>query len=211
MVLCDTNTVHWSLPIFKYACCFLFIWIICKYILFVLFSLNSINSNKNSCEFRSQQYCVFYKRIDYEHKKITSTPKSHQKGTMLLWNRPRLYRQKCDRRHTHTWPSIAMIWLTKKHMFRYTIFVVTWIRDRYQGIRCDKMLWANRIHCKALLAFFFFWFYWNDFDFFSELIRNQTLKFLSKTLPVLKTDDTLPKVTQVPSEDGLDSLDVNNG
>lgn len=31
----------------------------------------------------------------------------------------------------------------------------------------------------------------------SELIRNQTLKFLSKTLPILKADDTLPKVTQV--------------
>lgn len=31
----------------------------------------------------------------------------------------------------------------------------------------------------------------------SELIRNQTLKFLSKTLPVLKADDTLPKVTQI--------------
>lgn len=36
------------------------------------------------------------------------------------------------------------------------------------------------------------------FHFFSsELIRNQTLKFLSKTLPVLKADDTLPKVTQI--------------
>lgn len=31
----------------------------------------------------------------------------------------------------------------------------------------------------------------------SELIRNQTLKFLSKTLPILKADDTLPKVTQI--------------
>ncbi|KAG5681642.1 hypothetical protein PVAND_011057 [Polypedilum vanderplanki] len=30
-----------------------------------------------------------------------------------------------------------------------------------------------------------------------ELIRNQTLKFLSKTLPILKADDTLPKVTQI--------------
>lgn len=29
------------------------------------------------------------------------------------------------------------------------------------------------------------------------MIRNQTLKFLSKTLPILKADDTLPKVTQV--------------
>lgn len=45
---------------------------------------------------------------------------------------------------------------------------------------------------------------------FSELIRNQTLKFLSKTLPVLKADDTLPKVTQIPEEDSLDVLD-NNG
>lgn len=45
---------------------------------------------------------------------------------------------------------------------------------------------------------------------FSELIRNQTLKFLSKTLPVLKADDTLPKVTQIPEEDSLDVLE-NNG
>lgn len=45
---------------------------------------------------------------------------------------------------------------------------------------------------------------------FSELIRNQTLKFLSKTLPVLKADDTLPKVTQIPEEDSLHVLD-NNG
>lgn len=36
---------------------------------------------------------------------------------------------------------------------------------------------------------------------FSELIRNQTLKFLSKTLPILKADDTLPKVTQVVDND----------
>jgi len=43
-----------------------------------------------------------------------------------------------------------------------------------------------------------------------ELIRNQTLKFLSKTLPVLKADDTLPKVTQIPEEDSLDVLN-NNG
>lgn len=36
----------------------------------------------------------------------------------------------------------------------------------------------------------------------SELIRNQTLQFLSKTLPILKADDTLPKVAQIlPSEE----------
>lgn len=38
----------------------------------------------------------------------------------------------------------------------------------------------------------------------SELIRNQTLKFLSKTLPILKADDTLPKVTQVVENDLID-------
>lgn len=36
--------------------------------------------------------------------------------------------------------------------------------------------------------------------FSSELIRNRTLDFLSKTLPVLKADDTLPKVTQILDE-----------
>lgn len=45
---------------------------------------------------------------------------------------------------------------------------------------------------------------------FSELIRNQTLKFLSKTLPVLKADDTLPKVTQIPEDESVDVLE-NNG
>lgn len=39
----------------------------------------------------------------------------------------------------------------------------------------------------------------------SELIRNQTLKFLSKTLPILKADDTLPKVTQVIENDLIDN------
>lgn len=44
---------------------------------------------------------------------------------------------------------------------------------------------------------------------FSELIRNRTLDFLSKTLPVLKADDTLPKVTQILDEP-IDVVD-NNG
>lgn len=43
----------------------------------------------------------------------------------------------------------------------------------------------------------------------SELIRNQTLKFLSKTLPILKADDTLPKVTQVIENDLIDNNGVN--
>lgn len=52
-----------------------------------------------------------------------------------------------------------------------------------------------------------------NFSFFtsSELIRNQTLKFLSKTLPVLKADDTLPKVTQIPQDEVLDTFENNNG
>ena len=29
-----------------------------------------------------------------------------------------------------------------------------------------------------------------------ELIKNKTLEFFSKTLPILKADETLPKVTQ---------------
>lgn len=45
--------------------------------------------------------------------------------------------------------------------------------------------------------------------FVSELIRNRTLDFLSKTLPVLKADDTLPKVTQI-SDDPVNVID-NNG
>ena len=40
---------------------------------------------------------------------------------------------------------------------------------------------------------------------FSELLRNHTLKFLSRTLPILKDDDTLPKVTQVVENDFLES------
>ncbi|KAH8346346.1 hypothetical protein KR084_006321, partial [Drosophila pseudotakahashii] len=43
-----------------------------------------------------------------------------------------------------------------------------------------------------------------------ELIRNQTLKFLSKTLPVLKADDTLPKVTQIIRDEPVEQLDSNN-
>lgn len=46
---------------------------------------------------------------------------------------------------------------------------------------------------------------------FSELIRNQTLKFLSKTLPVLKADDTLPKVTQIPQDEVPDVFENDNG
>lgn len=44
----------------------------------------------------------------------------------------------------------------------------------------------------------------------SELIRNQTLKFLSKTLPVLKADDTLPKVTQIIRDEPVEQLENNN-
>jgi hypothetical protein len=43
----------------------------------------------------------------------------------------------------------------------------------------------------------------------SELMRNQTLKFLSKTLPVLKTDDTLPKVTQIIPDETVEQFDEN--
>lgn len=39
---------------------------------------------------------------------------------------------------------------------------------------------------------------------FSELIRNHTLKFLSKALPALKADGTLPKVTEIFQEQMLD-------
>jgi hypothetical protein len=42
-----------------------------------------------------------------------------------------------------------------------------------------------------------------------ELIRNQTLKFLSKTLPILKADDTLPKVTQIIPEEPVANIDSN--
>ena len=42
------------------------------------------------------------------------------------------------------------------------------------------------------------------------MIRNHTLKFLSKTLPVLKADDTLPKVTQIIRDDPVENLDSNN-
>lgn len=42
------------------------------------------------------------------------------------------------------------------------------------------------------------------------MIRNHTLKFLSKTLPVLKADDTLPKVTQIIRDDPVEQVDNNN-
>lgn len=51
--------------------------------------------------------------------------------------------------------------------------------------------------------------YDNDLSHSSELIRNQTLKFLSKTLPVLKGDDTLPKVTQIIPDESVDTLEDN--
>lgn len=37
----------------------------------------------------------------------------------------------------------------------------------------------------------------------SELIRNMTLKYLSRTLPILKADETLPKVAQLEQQDDL--------
>lgn len=46
----------------------------------------------------------------------------------------------------------------------------------------------------------------NYYDFidhqfvFSELIRNMTLKYLSRTLPILKADETLPKVAQMQDD-----------
>lgn len=46
---------------------------------------------------------------------------------------------------------------------------------------------------------------------YSELIRNQTLRFLSKTLPVLKADETLPKVTQIQQDDLPDGFDYASG
>lgn len=49
----------------------------------------------------------------------------------------------------------------------------------------------------------------NSYIHFSELIRNRTLDFLSKTLPVLKADDTLPKVAQI-IDDPVNVID-NNG
>lgn len=42
------------------------------------------------------------------------------------------------------------------------------------------------------------------------MIRNHTLKFLSKTLPVLKADDTLPKVTQIIRDDPVEPVENNN-
>lgn len=60
------------------------------------------------------------------------------------------------------------------------------------------------IHCKCLKHLkqvqddLFF------ISFRSELIRNQTLKFLSRTLPILKADNTLPKVTQIVENDLID-------
>lgn len=42
------------------------------------------------------------------------------------------------------------------------------------------------------------------------MIRNHTLKFLSKTLPVLQADDTLPKVTQILRDDPVEQVDNNN-
>lgn len=67
---------------------------------------------------------------------------------------------------------------------------------------------ANRIHCKLRDSCSFCSISHIQFDLFSEVIRNRTLDFLSKTLPVLKADDTLPKVTQILDEP-VDVIDQN--
>lgn len=48
-------------------------------------------------------------------------------------------------------------------------------------------------------------YYKTNIIIFSELIRNHTLKYLSRTLPILRADDTLPKVAQLQEE-----LDAQN-
>lgn len=34
------------------------------------------------------------------------------------------------------------------------------------------------------------------YNFSSDLVKNKTLEFFSKTLPILQVDETLPKVTK---------------
>ncbi|XP_044735497.1 uncharacterized protein LOC123297783 [Chrysoperla carnea] len=43
-----------------------------------------------------------------------------------------------------------------------------------------------------------------------ELIRNHTLRFLSRTLPILKSDDTLPKVAQLQAVNPLEHNNINS-
>lgn len=40
------------------------------------------------------------------------------------------------------------------------------------------------------------------FSFYSELIKNKTLQFFSKVLPILKADETLPKVAKYQQFEG---------
>ena len=50
---------------------------------------------------------------------------------------------------------------------------------------------------EILTSFISFFYYIKLFIFhFSDLIKNKTLEFFSKTLPILKADDTLPKVAK---------------
>lgn len=70
------------------------------------------------------------------------------------------------------------------------------------------MWWTKYIHCKfsrKLSKSRCVIIITSLISFCSELIRNQTLKFLSKTLPILKADDTLPKVTQVIENDLIEN------
>lgn len=143
------------------------------------------------------------------------------------------YRRVFVHPHTLMLISSAKIFQVKMRSCRCTTFAVTWIRVKFHAIQWDKMCWVNRIHCKynwyskrisiptcipilsRIWVFFFFspGIYWLLRFLFplysSELIRNRTLDFLSKTLPVLKADDTLPKVTQILDEQ-IDVID-NNG
>ena len=81
---------------------------------------------------------------------------------------------------------------------RWTIFVEISIRDTYLLIQSDKMSTEFLIHCKKINSLNL------DESFIenthvlshSDLFKKQALEFFSKTLPILKADDTLPKVAK---------------
>jgi hypothetical protein len=73
------------------------------------------------------------------------------------------------------------------------------IHCKFFGVLGVSLTFAKNIYDHALKSSFFY-----QQTYYSELIKNQTLKFLSKTLPILKADDTLPKVTQVVENDLID-------
>ena len=89
----------------------------------------------------------------------------------------------------------------------WTICAGTWTKVISRWIRWARTWKVSRIHCKGLchayscqnswsLSRYFLSYHCLSFSVFSDLFKKETLEFFSKTLPILKADDTLPKVAK---------------